>query len=876
VRSGAGSIYLRAKNAAIDRGTLIYDQGNPAYIDSCAVSEITSSMSDTAFGEVIVRNKARLVLGDGVEITSSVWSNKSVVTCAPTSKLTLVPDALGNAYVFGSTSFGNFAVDPAVRRVYFEAGTTNSFTSALEMVGEDAESRIQVRSTVPGQAFCLNASATAIQTLDYLDVADSDATPGAELSAQHSTNGGNTTGWSFQNIEPGTAIHWNGSTDTSWGNADNWVLVDGTAAGRIPVATDLVTIRAGTFDPTLPSSAVTISNLTVLAGATLTMNGYDLTVNGALTLRGTLAVTDAEAVTLHGAVDLAGGTFVPANGEVVVSTASASALAFAGTSFGKIRFATSAAPLVTTGWKAATTTIDAGTSLRFASTATNETVVLFVDGTANEGVTLAPQTAGGAYLLTVSGYAAVSHAGVAGADSSGGAKVFAADSTDGGGNQNWVFSDTRKVWLGTSSTAFATAANWQGGEVPADGDDVVVAAEAASAMAISTEGVSLGSLTVLGAGAAFSAPVSVASTVALVAGTTTVDKPLTVGGSFVVLSGASVTHSAQPASSSTLSRACDITVAGDMLVAAGASITAVAKGYPTRFGPGYGGVNRGGSHGGTCGIRSDANNQGISPCYGSVLSPADCGSGGYQGGNGGGLVLLDVGGTFTLDGSINASARSGAATDCRGASGGGVRIRAARLVGKGTIRANGEHSTANCFAQGGGGRISVVLTDGDFAAFSGTILALGGFGATQNCFGGGCGTVYLQSAAQADGTGVVRLDGSTDFPLVNSDSARTLPYSLAGFGFAGDDSLRFATLSIGANAGLYLFGDTVVGDLVFTGENTSTFPASINFNGYKLYVRQQKPTASEKATKVRFNNYYNGTYDDNIVWLRTGTRIMLY
>ena len=56
-------------------------------------------------------------------------------------------------------------------------------------------------------------------------------------------------------------------------------------------------------------------------------------------------------------------------------------------------------------WKATTTTIDAGTSLRFASTATNETVVLFVDGTANEGVTLAPQTAGGAYLLTVSGYA---------------------------------------------------------------------------------------------------------------------------------------------------------------------------------------------------------------------------------------------------------------------------------------------------------------------------------------------------------------------------------------------------------------------------------------------------------------------------------------
>ena len=102
-----------------------------------------------------------------------------------------------------------------------------------------------------------------------------------------------------------------------------------------------------------------------------------------------------------------------------------------------------------------------------------------------------------------------------------------------------------------------------------------------------------------------------------------------------------------------------------------------------------------------------------------------------------------------------------------------------------------------------------------------------------------------------------------------------MPYALSGFGFTGDDNLRAATISIGANAGLYLFGDTVVKDLVFTGENTSAYPASINFNGYRLYVRQQKPSASEKVAKVRFNSYYNGTYDDNIVWLRTGTRLML-
>jgi hypothetical protein len=395
-------------------------------------------------------------------------------------------------------------------------------------------------------------------------------------------------------------------------------------------------------------------------------------------------------------------------------------------------------------------------------------------------------------------------------------------------------------------------------------------------MAISTEGVSLGSLTVLGPGVSLSAPVEVAGSVALVAGTATVDKPLTVGGSFVVLDGATITHTALPAGASTPVYSCDITVAGDMLLASGASITAIAKGYPQKCGPGYGGLYRGGSHGGVCGIRNDSSNNGVSECCGSVFAPADCGSGGTQGGNGGGLVMLNVGGTLTLDGTIDASAHVGGATDCRGSAGGAVRIRAARLAGAGSIRANGENSTANSFAQGGGGRISVILSEGDFSAFQGTIRALGGFGAAQNCFGGGCGTIYLQTAGQAYGTGVVRLDGTTDFPIVDSSSSRSLPYALSGFGFAGDDNLRFATISIGANAGLYLFGDTVVKDLLFTGESTSAYPASINFNGHTLYVRQPKPSVAEKATKVRFNNYYNGTYDDNIVWLRTGTRIMLY
>ena len=542
-----------------------------------------------------------------------------------------------------------------------------------------------------------------------------------------------------------------------------------------------------------------------------------------------------------------------------------------------MRFSTAAAPVVATGWKALSTTFDAGASLVFAPAATNETTLLYANGTAADAITLAPQTAGGSYVLTVTGYAAASHVAVAGSDSSLGSTIYAADSTDGGGNANWAFADNRKVWRGTVSTSFAAAANWQDGSVPANGADVVVAADAANPLTIAEDGVAFGSLTVLGQGVAFSAPVTVARALVLVGGTATVNRTLTIGGTLVVLDGAAVTHAAQPATAETLSNACRIDVAGDMLVAAGASVSAVAKGYASSHGPGYGGANTGGSYGGVCGIRNDAAGIAVGTCYGSVFAPADCGSGGRQGGAAGGLVVLTVGGTLTLDGEIDASARSGYATDCRGASGGGVSIRAARLAGAGRIRANGENSSANSFAQGGGGRIAFVLTApaADFGAFSGTILALGGFGAAQNTFGGGCGTVYLQTGAQADGTGTVRLDGTTTYPIINTDNSRALPYALAGFGFVGEDSLRRATVEVGANAGLYLYGDTTIGNLVFTGANSAAYPAGINFNGHVLRVRQPRPSRAERDTRIRFDNYYNGTYEDNIVWLTDGTKLML-
>ena len=102
-------------------------------------------------------------------------------------------------------------------------------------------------------------------------------------------------------------------------------------------------------------------------------------------------------------------------------------------------------------------------------------------------------------------------------------------------------------------------------------------------------------------------------------------------------------------------------------------------------------------------------------------------------------------------------------------------------------------------------------------------------------------------------------------------------YDLTGFGYVGQDDLRRATIELGANAGIYLFGDTTVGKIVFTGENSSTYPANINFNGYTLRVNQSKPKPAwtDPSSPVKIDNYYSGTYIDNIIWQKAGTMIFL-
>ena len=151
----------------------------------------------------------------------------------------------------------------------------------------------------------------------------------------------------------------------------------------------------------------------------------------------------------------------------------------------------------------------------------------------------------------------------------------------------------------------------------------------------------------------------------------------------------------------------------------------------------------------------------IPPTYGSESSPRELGSGGgsahvHAGFDGGGLVDLEVAGTFVLDGIVSADGSTWmTALYASGSSGGSVIIYAHRLTGTtgriraqgGCTRSSGESSGQFAYGStGGGGRIAVytdILTWTEEMQAGNAIVAPGcEKGAPENTFGATAGTVF--------------------------------------------------------------------------------------------------------------------------------------
>jgi len=214
-----------------------------------------------------------------------------------------------NQTILGSTTFYQFnKTVAAAATLTFDsgAGTLQTFTNSLTLQGAVGQ-LLSIRSnTGTNQQADIILSAGGLQTISEVNVQYSNAgTPPGDITLIARNNsvdaapGGTNTNWIFGN----TTLTWTGTVSTDWNNPSNWNL------GIVPAAGDTVIIANGagiTFQPMLTSS-VSVGNLTIDSGSTLTLNGKNLTVTTAFSNLGNVILEGNETLTLT--MDSTHGTF---------------------------------------------------------------------------------------------------------------------------------------------------------------------------------------------------------------------------------------------------------------------------------------------------------------------------------------------------------------------------------------------------------------------------------------------------------------------------------------------------------------------------------------------------------------------------------------
>lgn len=240
-----------------------------------------------------------------------------------------------------------------------------------------------------------------------------------------------------------------------------------------------------------------------------------------------------------------------------------------------------------------------------------------------------------------------------------------------------------------------------------------------------------------------------------------------------------------------------ITTTGDFTIFSGSGIDVDEKGCAfsgtgNGYGPdlnnvctfetaGYGAgasTNRGvqgGGYGGLGGAGSALGAKGVA--YGSVTAPVLFGSSGggnkyADGGAGGGLVILDIGGNFSHNGTITANGQDGIyGGNSNFSSGGGsggaiyVQVTGSFSGSTGDFSVNGGDGLNGGLGDGGGGgggRISLIYSSNTFASFdSDEFSASGGLG-PDSADAGLSGTVHVKDSSTNDITAYHGFEFDTD------------------------------------------------------------------------------------------------------------------
>ncbi len=249
-------------------------------------------------------------------------------------------------------------------------------------------------------------------------------------------------------------------------------------------------------------------------------------------------------------------------------------------------------------------------------------------------------------------------------------------------------------------------------------------------------------------------------------GTCTLTNSATVNSLVVGSVGGDTTVLTHQDNSTTQIYSIDITSHTDITVYSGASINADGKGYDggtvfshtNGYGPGagiYTASNAGGGagHGGDGGNVSAGEGGGTAYC--DISNPATIGSGGavgyngsYDGGDGGGLIILHAEGTVTIDGTITADAVAHSSQYAGGGSGGGIKISADVIAGTpSSFTAIGSNTS---FTPGGGGGGCVLLEYTSTPVFDVSAIDMYGGSTGSGQYGGGGQVLIKQDGTNGD------------------------------------------------------------------------------------------------------------------------------
>ncbi len=763
--AGAGTVYLRTTAQGLNEGILILDNSN---VTTTGYTEIGSNVTDAAVGDLFIRNGAYLRLLTNQSLTvGGVWSNGANFSAQADSSVFFAGSAGSTSLLYGSSTFMRlYCTNGLAKTLLFQAGKTNTVVAQgrLRLHGSAVTPNLILRSTTDGSAWKLNVSTSADQSVSCVDVKNSDAMTGvgAVIGAVNSVDQGGNTNWTFTTVGAGETNVWTGASSTAWSQGGNWSLA------RAPIADDNIRIPASLSRyPVLDDHRI-VNGLVILPGASLSLAGYNLTVNANATFGGALVASGSETVTLRGDADFTGGSVVPALSTIMIAGNGAQSFNFAGLMFYKVNVQNGVGTVTFNSGFSATElrceepsgSLTPGLTFEAGATVTLRDFVM-LGSVANTNISLQSSSPGTAWKLVVLAYRLVQGVSVEDSDAGMGLTIAALSSKDNSGNANWTFGVAPTSWLGTSNSNFHTAANWSSATVPGATDRVLVTTNIPMTI---TGAVTLLELTVGGGTTAAvvtaQAPLTVAQNVVVLSnGTLTLNQPCVVSNGLYVQAGGLLTHSTN---TTTEANKLNLTIGGNVVVDPNGRIDVTAKGYAHGAGNGIGPGSRG-SYGG-CGLDRPG------PCYGSIVAPTNFGSSSDDDA-GGGAVRLLVGGTVRNDGLICAD---GAGVSRAGA-GGSLWMTCGSLTGTGTLRANGGGANA-----AGGGRISLVVTNAgaDFSSYSGSILALGGG------TGAGAGTIYKQRSVDRSGRGSVwvdnsgRMGGYTDVPpytnYVHGEADRTM------------------------------------------------------------------------------------------------------